>query len=146
MKRLQAVAAEIPLVFPVHPRTRERLARFGLEESLTKTPGIYLTTPLSYVPFMGLVRRARLVVTDSGGIQEETTYLGIPCITVRETTERPVTITQGTNRLVRADALVQTVQEALHGAWQRGVRPQFWDGHTAERVVDSLRTRVRSAS
>ncbi|HET7301572.1 MAG TPA: UDP-N-acetylglucosamine 2-epimerase (non-hydrolyzing), partial [Oleiagrimonas sp.] len=96
--KLKATAARLPLVFPVHPRTRKNLEAFGLWESLSEAPGLTVTAPLGYVDFMNLVCGARLVVTDSGGIQEETTYLDIPCLTLRTTTERPITLTQGSNR------------------------------------------------
>lgn len=135
----------LPLIFPVHPRTRRRLEMFGLWSLVNKAPGIRCTEPLGYVDFMSLVRESRLVITDSGGIQEETTYLDIPCLTLRETTERPVTITQGTNRLVHCGDLRKRVQEVLEGRWPKGVCPEYWDGRTAERVVRSLRKRVLSA-
>jgi len=97
---LCSVAERVPLVFAVHPRTKKSLGTFGLAGRLENTPGIHLSEPMSYIRFMGLVRSARLIVTDSGGLQEETTYLGIPCLTLRDTTERPITVSEGTNRLV----------------------------------------------
>ena len=91
---------------------------------------------------MNLVGQAKLVITDSGGVQEETTYLDIPCLTVRENTERPVTITQGTNALVNAETIMENVDKILEGKWRQGVRPALWDGHTSNRVVESLKKAV----
>jgi UDP-N-acetylglucosamine 2-epimerase (non-hydrolysing) len=129
----------IPMVFPVHPRTQESLKNFGMTGELEVAPNLHAITPLSYIPFMSLVRRAALVITDSGGIQEETTYLDIPCLTLRNTTERPITITQGTNQLVTCEILAEKVNGILRGEWQHGIRPDLWDGHTAGRVVESLK-------
>ncbi|MGE0744125.1 MAG: non-hydrolyzing UDP-N-acetylglucosamine 2-epimerase [Rhodospirillales bacterium] len=139
---LARIAARLPLVFAVHPRTRKNLETFGLLPALAACPGIRLTEPMGYVRFMGLVREARLAVTDSGGIQEETTYLDIPCLTLRENTERPVTVTEGTNRLLDAARLETAVAEVLDGKWPHGRRPDLWDGRTAARVVADLKRRL----
>ena len=142
VEALRQVAAKLPLVFPVHPRTTRRLEAAGLSGRLRAIPGLTLTDPLGYVAFMSLVRDSRLVITDSGGVQEETTYLGIPCLTVRASTERPITVSQGTNRLVDADGLPCQVDRVLGGAWPRGSCPDLWDGRAAERAASSLRRRL----
>jgi len=136
---LAAVAAKVPLIVALHPRTRKNLDQFALYERFIRAPGIHATGPMAYIRFMGLVVDAQLVITDSGGIQEETTYLGIPCLTLRENTERPITVTQGTNRLVRRETLMAEVERARAGGFAHGARPALWDGHTADRVVADLR-------
>ncbi len=140
--QLTAVAAKLPLVFPVHPRTRKNLETFGLWSRLADAPNVQVIEPLGYVDFMNLVCGARLVITDSGGIQEETTYLGIPCLTLRTTTERPITLTQGTNRLIGTDELLDAVDGIMAGHGLHGRKPELWDGHTATRVAADIRRRL----
>jgi UDP-N-acetylglucosamine 2-epimerase (non-hydrolysing) len=120
---LVAVSRELPLVFAIHPRTRKRLEDFGLIDQIQNAPGIKVSEPLGYIEFMNLVSQSAAAITDSGGVQEETTYLGIPCLTLRENTERPITLTQGTNRLIQPDGLLSAVREVLGGRWPRADTP-----------------------
>ncbi|MCH8996675.1 MAG: UDP-N-acetylglucosamine 2-epimerase (non-hydrolyzing) [Proteobacteria bacterium] len=136
---LLEIAEQLPLVFPIHPRSKARLAEFGLLERLSAQPAVRLIEPQPYNAFMSLVVTARLIVTDSGGLQEETTYLGIPCLTLRENTERPITVSQGTNRLIEAAELAGQVEAILAGRGKSGRRPALWDGRAAERAAESLR-------
>ncbi len=140
------VSGDVPLVFAVHPRTRKNLTSFGLFDKLEAAPGVHLVEPMSYIRFMSLVSDARLIITDSGGLQEETTYLNIPCLTLRPNTERPITISQGTNRLARPRDVARLVEEVLTGRWPDGVRPALWDGRTAPRIVDDLARRMGAAT
>jgi len=134
------IAEALPILFPVHPRTRARLEEFDLAQVVASSPGLRLIEPLGYLPFLDLMQNARLMLTDSGGIQEETTILGIPCLTLRENTERPVTISEGTNQLVGADPdrIVAATDEILASGPVEGRRPELWDGHAAERIVKIL--------
>jgi UDP-N-acetylglucosamine 2-epimerase (non-hydrolysing) len=133
---LGRVAREIPLIFPVHPRTRPRLERLGVPDGLT------LTDPLGYLDFVNLQMEARLALTDSGGVQEEATVLGVPCLTLRDSTERPITVTEGTNRVVGTDpdAIVAAASEALASP-PANRRPALWDGKAGHRIADVL-TRI----
>jgi|HubBroStandDraft_6_1064221.scaffolds.fasta_scaffold248296_2 UDP-N-acetylglucosamine 2-epimerase (non-hydrolysing) len=140
LEALGEIAARLPLVFPVHPRTLARAEALGLSTRLHAVPGMRTTKPLGYDDFVTLMSDARLVATDSGGIQEETTVLGIPCLTLREGTERPVTVTDGTNVVVGLDAgrVAAEVDGILRGRGKRGRVPEGWDGHAAERIADAL--------
>lgn len=137
--QLRAVAQIAPIVFAVHPRTRANLVRDGLMDRLTDAPGLHLSEPLRYIEFMSLVTTAQFVITDSGGIQEETTYLSIPCLTLRDSTERPITVTQGSNKLTQWENLVSEVEQVVAGKWHKSSRPDLWDGQTASRVAKNLK-------
>jgi UDP-N-acetylglucosamine 2-epimerase (non-hydrolysing) len=138
---LLEVAQRVPLVFAVHPRTRKKLQEFGLLDRLSGARAIRVVDPLGYIQFMNLVTGARVVITDSGGVQEETTYLGIPCLTLRENTERPVTVTEGSNRLVQPGTLVDEIDSVLARKGRAGRVPDLWDGNAASRAVASLKRR-----
>jgi UDP-N-acetylglucosamine 2-epimerase (non-hydrolysing) len=137
---LRLLAGFCPVVFPVHPRTRESFDRFGLLSALAACPGVHLVEPLGYFDFIGLVERCRVVVTDSGGIQEETTYLKVPCLTMRENSERPSTISIGTNLLIGSDLerLRAELENISSGRFKRGAVPPLWDGEAAERIVADI--------
>jgi UDP-N-acetylglucosamine 2-epimerase (non-hydrolysing) len=147
MDGLSRASEILPLIFPVHPRTAARLREMGLAlqaapdaKSIRSGAGLWTLPPLPYVEFLRLVRWSSIVLTDSGGIQEETTVLGVPCATLRANTERPVTVEMGTNELVprNAEAIVDAVRRAAAGNWKRGSRPPLWDGRAASRIVDAL--------
>lgn len=131
------VSENTMLVFPVHPRTAKNLHEFGLYERLSNASGIILTEPLGYNAFMNLVFGCKFVITDSGGVQEETTYLKIPCLTLRPNTERPMTVTQGTNKLSTHDKIEHDLEKLVEKDFNN--IPLFWDGKTAERVVDTIK-------
>ncbi|MEO6392913.1 MAG: UDP-N-acetylglucosamine 2-epimerase (non-hydrolyzing) [Pyrinomonadaceae bacterium] len=139
---LENISTRLPIIFPVHPRTRGRIAEFGLADRVAAATDLRLVDPLGYLDFLRLYSGARLVLTDSGGIQEETTALGIPCLTLRENTERPITITLGTNQLMGTDtekiiAAAHAIIDVPRDATRRSA-PPLWDGHTAERILDAL--------
>ncbi len=138
---LQEISRKIPLVFPLHPRTRKQIHRFGFETMVEKSEGLRLIEPLGYLDFLKCMDNARFVLTDSGGIQEETTVLGVPCITARENTERPVTVYEGTNVVVGRDPqrILDAASRILAGNWKEGQIPELWDGRAAERIVSILR-------
>lgn len=135
---LDTISEEVPVLFPVHPRTKARLAEYGLQ---TQSRRVSILEPLSYLDFLALQEHAALVLTDSGGIQEETTYLGVPCLTARPNTERPVTITMGTNQLVESTktALVEAMHSRLNESKMAKHVPPLWDGYTAARIVQIFR-------
>jgi len=139
-KILQVLTAvDLPLVFPVHPRTLAVMEKHDLKNSCKLADSrLILTAPMGYYEFMSLVIHCRMMLTDSGGLQEETTYLGIPCLTLRPNTERPITITQGTNELATVASLPQQVAAILAGDWKKGTVPDLWDGATAPRIIDAV--------
>jgi UDP-N-acetylglucosamine 2-epimerase (non-hydrolysing) len=137
---LEKTQEVIHIAFPVHPRTLQSLDRLHLLGRLRALPGLHLLDPLGYVEFIRLMVSAKFVMTDSGGIQEETTFFGIPCLTLRDNTERPSTVEVGTNRLVGTDpdVIEKSIQEIMSGKWKKGVVPPLWDGHASERIVKAL--------
>ena len=136
------MADSLPVIFPVHPRTRARLAETGLLAAAEER--LLLLPPLPYLELLALLGGARLVLTDSGGIQEETTALGVPCVTLRENTERPITVDEGTNTVVGTDPglILACVGEILAGGGKRGRIPELWDGQAARRIVATLHERL----
>jgi UDP-N-acetylglucosamine 2-epimerase (non-hydrolysing) len=141
LSALEPITDKLPVIFPVHPRTRKTLAESGLSERVEAMKNLRVIEPLGYLDFLQLYSGSRLVLTDSGGIQEETTALGIPCLTLRENTERPITVEMGTNVVVGTDPLkiVNAANAALNGAPKKAAQqPPLWDGHTSERILDVL--------
>jgi UDP-N-acetylglucosamine 2-epimerase (non-hydrolysing) len=141
LSAVAAIAAELPVVFPVHPRTQARIDEFGMRDLLKD---VILTGPLGYIDFLSLTSHSKLVLTDSGGLQEESTALGIPCLTLRENTERPITVTEGTNTVV--GTRTDNILDGFRAAMQPGgtpKRPPLWDGRTAQRITDVLRRELR---
>lgn len=140
LRMLTGLQSDCPIVFPLHPRTRTRLEGFGLTDMLLRQQDLHVMEPLGYLDFIGLISTAALILTDSGGVQEETTALGIPCLTLRDGTERPVTVTMGTNAVVgtNAECILGAAHRALAGDWPRGRLPEGWDGHAAHRIADIL--------
>ena len=137
LEAVETISHELPVVFPIHPRTRHRMAESQL---LHQTENLLLIEPVGYIDFLALQRNAAVVITDSGGIQEETTYLNIPCLTIRSNTERPITVHIGTNTLVGSDVgrLNTEVRRILEGETKIGRIPSLWDGHASERIADIL--------
>ena len=147
LETLTEISRRVPLIFPVHPRTRARMQAFGLERQLPRN-SVLQTPPLGYLELLGLMAKARLVLSDSGGIQEETTALGVPCITLRDNTERPITVEQGTNTVVGTDpaAIHATVDDILATGGKRGRVPELWDGRAAERIADLMLSRLQAVA
>ncbi len=138
------ISKEIPIVFPIHPRAQKNLETFGLAEKAAAMKNLLLLPPLGYLDFIQLEKKCKFVITDSGGLQEETTYLGKACLTVRENTERPITVQIGTNEIVGSDTekLTRYARKILAGGWKKGEIPKYWDGKTAERIVKILDGRL----
>jgi len=140
LSSLSIIEKEIPVIFPIHPRTRKMISEFGLDNQIQSMKNLFLSDPLGYLPFLSLMSQAKMILTDSGGIQEETTFLQIPCLTLRENTERPITAEIGSNKLVGMDqnALMAGFREAMNGASKQSQVPPLWDGKASERIVNIL--------
>ena len=138
------ISAELPLIFPIHPRTKTRLESFGLDKKLASCDNVTCLGPQGYNDFLCLTSQAKVIVTDSGGLQEESTALGVPCLTMRPNTERPITVTQGTSTLVGSDAakLKIHLQEVIAGTYKQGECPDLWDGNAADRIAQILANEV----
>ncbi len=139
LETINTLSEKIPLVFPIHPRTRKNIKRLNLEHLLPKD-NLVFTEPLGYFDFLKLIKEATMIVTDSGGIQEESTFLQVPCLTVRPNTERPITITEGTNQLLKLDKalIIEKVEEILRGNSPKGKIPENWDGKASQRIVEII--------
>jgi UDP-N-acetylglucosamine 2-epimerase (non-hydrolysing) len=137
---MRKIAIRVPIVFPVHPRTKRCLLGSGLWTALGKSKGVVLTEPLGYLECLSLSSQCLGVVTDSGGLQEEATSLRVPCLTLRENTERPITVTQGTSTLVgqNTELLISLVEDLLEGRYKKGSVPKLWDGRAAQRIAANL--------
>jgi len=138
------VQEKIPVVFPMHPRTKKMINQFGLQDMINKMSNLITTEPLGYFDFGKLTSKSKFVITDSGGIQEETTIYGIPCITIRKNTERPITISKGTNKIVGNNkyAIIECADQILQGQWKKGEIPKYWDGKTAERILQFIQEKL----
>lgn len=145
LETVSQIAARIPVIFPVHPRTRAMIEKFGFNDLLA-APDILPLPPMGYLEMLGLMKDARVVLTDSGGIQEETTALGVPCLTLRENTERPITVDEGTNTIVGQDAakILAAFNEIMQSGGKAGRVPQFWDGHAAMRIAQAIQQWLES--
>lgn len=141
---LEVIQKDMPILFPVHPRTRKNLASLGLQARVDSLPNLHLLDPIGYLDFLRLQAAARVVLTDSGGIQEETTILKVPCLTLRENTERPVTVAIGSNQIVGTDTakIIAAYRNAISGNWRDPAIPPLWDGHAAERIVNILEDKL----
>ncbi|MEA1972051.1 MAG: UDP-N-acetylglucosamine 2-epimerase (non-hydrolyzing) [Candidatus Cloacimonadota bacterium] len=137
----EEIQKEIKLIFPIHPRTSLRIKELGLQEKVDNMKNLFLLEPIGYYDFIRLQKDAKFILTDSGGIQEESTFLGVPCLTLRPNTERPITITEGTNKLVELDTnkIIEDAKAILSGKEKKGKIPKFWDGKTASRIVKIFR-------
>lgn len=137
---VEVIQQRMPVIFPIHPRSRKMLRQFGLEVQAAQMPNLRIIDPVGYIDFLRLMDLSRLVLTDSGGIQEETTVLGVPCLTLRENTERPITVREGTNLVVGTDPdrIIQKANAIIEGQTMRPRRPKFWDGRAAFRIVNVL--------
>lgn len=140
LRAFELIQKEIKIIFPIHPRTKNKLKEFGLNKFINSLSNLIITDPIGYLDFQKLMSNSKVVITDSGGIQEETTALKIPCITVRENTERPITVSEGSNEIVGMDMnkLIDLTNKALNNLWKDSKIPQFWDGLTSQRVLKVL--------
>ena len=140
LSSLIEIGKHIKIIFPMHPRTKKNIQNFGLSNYVNSSKNIIFTEPLGYFDFLKLEKNAKLILTDSGGVQEESTYFSVPCLTLRENTERPITIIEGTNQLVdlNVESIVKSSIEIIEGKVKKGKIPEYWDGKTAERVVKAL--------
>jgi len=140
LSALKNIQQHIPVLFPIHPRTRKMISQFGLDDEIAEMPQFLFVEPLGYLTFLNLMKNSRFLITDSGGIQEETTYLRIPCITLRENTERPVTVDIGTNQLVgmQPDRILMAFEKAMNGSFNDAKIPELWDGNASQRIVNIL--------
>ena len=141
LNAFKEISKHIQLIFPIHPRTTKQISEFGLSKKVEQMKNLILIPPVGYYDFLNLQMNAKFILTDSGGIQEESTYFGVPCLTLRPQTERPITITEGTNKLCKLETpeIISDAMEIINGKFKTGKIPRFWDGKTAERIVEIFR-------